>query len=191
MKKFIQYFVLICTILCTLSYNAFAESRFKTSKELQIYMRRNFYYTEDKIPRDYFEFIQSPVALELSRMGDCDDFATYSWYYLRQMNIKALRYALWMEQGGHVVTVFLDNDGTYSIFSNYFLAKTDKTTAKEAIKDIYPKWLILCEWNPTKYGLVTREEFRDTLYNHEFVNLVAKLVFLKVFYLNGVENVNY
>jgi len=184
MKKYIQQIVLICTILCMISYNAEALSKFSNSNELQIYMRQNFRYTLDNVVEPYFDYFESPEILEFSRMGDCDDFATYSWYHLNEMDIKAQRYVLWGktyegEDYGHAITVFLDkDDNTYSIFTNQYVLKTSEKNPIDAIKDIYVNWEIICMWNPTKYGLITYEEFKKTVTLCAIKDTKSKLKFI-------------
>ena len=171
MKKLIKLTMLIIMIISVMfSYNAEASEKYTNANELQIYMRQNFTYQQDSVVDPYFDYFQLPCILEFSKMGDCDDFATYSWYYLNEMGIKATRYVLWgrtrkSENYGHAITVFLDTDNTYSIFSNQYVFKTLKTDPVEAIKDLYKSWKIICEWHPIKYGLVMYSEFRkDIIY---------------------------
>ena len=185
MKKLIKLTMLIIMIISVMfSYNAEAVSKFSSVNELQIYMRQNFRYANDKIVEPYFDYFEKPEILEFSKMGDCDDFATYSWYYLNEMGIKAQRYVLWGktyegEDYGHAITVFLDKqDNTYSIFTNQYILKTNKKNPINAIKDIYVNWRIICTWNPTKYGLVTYEEMKKDITLCETKNIKSKLKFI-------------
>ena len=145
------------------------------ASSLQIYMRKNFYYGEDRVIPGYFEYFQLPPVLEFTRIGDCDDFATYSWYHLAKMGYVAQTYALILEYDnetvGHAITVFLDKDGTYSVFSNQLMFKTLETNPLDAIKDIYPSWTIIFEWNATRYGYLTVEEVYTDFVPVDFVNI--------------------
>jgi len=194
MKKIIQFIVVVFLISCTLSYNASANSRFKTASELQIYMRQNFHYKKDYVPKPYYEYFQSAVMLEFSKVGDCDDFATYSWYYLKEMGIEATRYIFWGktyegEGYGHAVTVFLDTDNTYSILTNKLILKTKQINPIEAIKDVYKTWKIICEWHPQKYGLMIVQEVFQDLTLYETKDLASKMKYF--LQRDKAENVNY
>lgn len=179
--------MLVSILICMFSYNIEASEKYINANELQIYMRQNFIYNEDSVVEPYFDYFQLPSVLEFSKMGDCDDFATYSWYYLNKMGIKATRYVLWGktredESYGHAITVFLDTDNTYSIFSNKYVYKTLKTEPVEAIKDLYKLWNIICEWHPTQYGLVMYSEFtKDVTYcNSKDINSTILWIMLHI-----------
>ena len=168
MKKL---FLIIGTfiIFCLFNIGQAQSKLLKNANDLQIYMRRNFSYKKDTVVKNYFEYFQIPSVLEFSRAGDCDDFALYSYYYLDQMNYDAKMFFVYSvsyngKSYGHAITVFLDDDNTYSIFSNAFIIKTDKTNALEAIKDVNETWVEIYIWRPTKFGLVTKEEVNKDMY---------------------------
>jgi hypothetical protein len=148
------------------------------ANSLQIHMRKNLYYGEDRVIPGYFEYFQLPPILEFSRIGDCDDFSTYTWYYLSLMNYHTKRYILFLEYGeetvGHAVTLFLDNDKTYSVFSNQQIFKTQQTNPIDAIKDVYPTWKIIFTWNATKYGYLTVSEVYADIIPVDFININVK-----------------
>lgn len=191
MKKIMYIFITMFMIFNFSLTNSNAEPKFNSSKDISIYMRNNFTYTLDKVVKSYFDYFQTPAVLEFSKMGDCDDFATYSWYYLSKLNIPAQRYVFWgidsntKEEYGHAITVFLEKDKTYSIFSNQYIIFTKKTDPIEAIKDVYTSWTIICEWNPTKYGLVTYQEF---LLGAELVGAKNSKMYVKWLKMQHLKN---
>ena len=176
MKRAMIYLVaVLLTVVCVVTI---ADAKdFKTATDIQIYMRENFIYGQDVQIENYFEYFQLPSILEFSKLGDCDDFATYSYSYLQKLNIISQRYILYIlvdnKPMGHAITVFLDTDNTYSIFTNQYILKTHETTPLDAIKNntsddngglvTYKKWLIICEWHPRKYGRVTFEDFKKDI----------------------------
>jgi len=166
MKKLFQSLLLTVLLFSTNVLYSYAQS-FNCANELQIYMRQNFIYHADTIVQPYFDYFQTPDILEFSKIGDCDDFATYSWHYLWKMGMKADRYILYIEKDekilGHAITVFLDIDNTYSVFTNQYILKTLAVKPVDAIKDVYINWVLICNWYPTKYGLITYDEFKTTI----------------------------
>jgi len=171
MKKFLLSIFLVL-ILATSSFAFNLPKNVYNANTLQIYMRQNFFYTRDVIPYDYFEYVQLPHILEFTRQGDCDDFATYSFFWLKQLNYDAHRYILIIDNEGisvgHAITVFLDDDHTYSIFTNQYILKTNKKVLIDAIKDIYPHWEIIALWLPIKYGLLSVQELYENIFPIEF-----------------------
>lgn len=159
-KLFLIMFCLLFTKIAT-------ATSFENPKQLHLYLRDNFIYTNDIITKGNREYVQLPEVFEFSKAGDCDDFAVYTWTKLKEMNYYVQPYCLYMEmQGqivGHAITVFLDDDGTYSIFSNQWIAYTNKTNALDAIKEVYPSWLLIELWNPSHYGQVTKKDFEQDL----------------------------
>jgi len=93
MKKMI--FMLLFVFLCSLSVCAsdLPENVYNASS-LQIHMRQQFYYANDRVIPDYFEYFQMPPILEFSRVGDCDDFSIYSNYYLYLMGYDTHQFIL-------------------------------------------------------------------------------------------------
>lgn len=138
-----------------------------SAKDIHIYLRENFTYTNDVVTKGHDEYVQRPEILEFSKAGDCDDFAIYTWAKLTKSHYYAQPYCLYLEYNkeivGHAITVFLDDDGTYSVFSNQLLLTTNKTNPIDAIKNIYPTWKIIFLWNPTHFGQVTRADFNKDL----------------------------
>jgi len=175
---------LIILFLFMLVFNSFANDLPEgviDAKTLQIHMRQIFYYGHDRVLPDFFEYFQKPEILEFTRVGDCDDFSIYSDYYLNILKYRSQKYILILEEDGekqgHAVTVFLDNDGTYSVFSNQYVFKTSKFYPVDAIKDVYSSWFVICKWNPTKFGYLTHEEvWKDTTLV-EYKNLQAYYYF--------------
>ena len=166
MKKLLILGLIV--LLNIFSTNIATAEEFKTPSDLQIHMRKNFTYHEDVIVRDYFDYFQLPQILEFTKVGDCDDFALYSWYYLTEMGYQAIPFVFWGtsyegEKYGHAITVFLDDDGTYSIFSNTLLFKTKQTNPLDAILDVFKTWDVIAIWTPTKFGLVHYEEFEKDI----------------------------
>lgn len=183
--------MLVCTIYCITSYNSYAQPAFKNANDIQIHMRQNFIYQVDRIPYGYFEYFQIPAMLEFSRMGDCDDLSLYSYYYLEQLGYEATQFLLWInneeEIVGHAITVFLDDDETYSIFSNRIILKTKETNAILAIVDVYPDWLVICLWTPKHFGLVRLEQFKEDVKLVVAKNVSSYISYLKL----RIKNENY
>jgi len=187
MKKII----LVLILVLTLSASAFAfdlPENVYDANSLQIHMRQNFYYGHDRVIPEYFEYFQYPVVLEFTRIGDCDDFSLYSWYYLKLMGYNTQKFLIILKDGdeivGHAITVFLDNDNTFSVFSNQYIFKTLKINPIEAIIDIYPTWQIIYLWNPIKIGYLTV----DDVYNDaEPIIFIDKKTMLK-YYSEKLKN---
>ena len=163
MKKLI---IVICLILQAFIMININTSVIDSPESLHLYMRNNFYYKEDYTPDDYWEYFQLPHILEFSRVGDCDDFAIYTYYHLHKLNYEANLYVLIVEVNdeyiGHAVTTFKDDDGTISIFSNTQLFITNQTDEIHAIQDIYKDyWVMIYKWFPSKFGLVKYAEVAD------------------------------
>lgn len=179
MKKLILMFMLLFILISPAIANDLPEGVYNATS-LQIYMRQNFYYKCDRVLPDFFEYFQTPSVLEFSRIGDCDDFAIYSWYYLKAMHYNAQRYILLLKDGeeyvGHAVTVYYDAiENGYSVFSNQYLFKTLKDNSVDAIKDIYPTWQIIFKWTPSKLGYLTANEVYNDCKPVAFVGLKTAL----------------
>lgn len=197
--KNMKKIILLLILILTLSISAIAQELPKNvcdASSLQIYMRQNFYYGADRVIPNYFEYFQAPAVLEFTRIGDCDDFSFYSWYYLRIMKYNPQKYLVILKDGeeivGHAITVFKDVDKTYSVFSNQFLFKTLQLTELDAIKDIYPTWQIIFLWNPTKIGYLTVDEVYQNAQPILFIDLDTKIKYyfekLKKKVLDYVDN---
>lgn len=170
MKKFLLSLI-FSLLICN---NGFA-FEFKTPKDIQIYMRTQFVYANDRVFGEYFEYNQLPFILDFTRLGDCDDFALYSYYNLQKLNIESTMYVLYLKSNeqvlGHAITVFKNNYDTYSVFTNNIILPTNQTDPIEAIKDVYPTWLFIGEWHPKKFGYLTHAEFIDAVQAKVFRNL--------------------
>ena len=196
MKKIILALLLVLILVSPTFAIELPENVYNTTS-LQIHMRQNFYYGMDRVIPNYFEYFQFPQILEFTRIGDCDDFAMYSWYYLKIMGYDAEKYVLFLKDEeeivGHAVTVFYDsNDSTYTLFSNQYLFKTLKTTPLEAIKDIYSTWQIIFKWSPTKIGYLTVEEVFNDCEPLDFIDLKTEVDYYyekyKIKVLDYVDN---
>jgi len=181
MKKIILILLLSLILVSPVIANDLPDGVYNATS-LQIHMRQNFYYGYDRVLPDYFEYFQSPSILEFSKIGDCDDFATYSWYYLKVMHYDVQRYTLILKDGeeivGHAVTVFYDIiENGYSVFSNQYLFKTLKDNPVDAIKDIYPTWQIIFKWTPSKLGYLTATEVYNDFEPVAFVDLKTAILY--------------
>lgn len=195
MKKTILTLILIVS----LSISSFASNlpeNVYDANSLQIHMRQKFYYGYDRIIPNYFEYFQAPAILEFTRVGDCDDFSLYSWYYLKIMGYNTQKFLLILKDEnklvGHAITVFLDNDNTFSVFSNQLIFKTLQQDPIEAIKDIYSTWQIIFLWNPTKIGYLTSKEVYNDAKPIIFINIETMFKYylekIKKKVLNYVDN---
>jgi len=179
MKKLIIIVsLLFCLVVPADAYDL--PENVKDANTLHIHMRQNFYYAHDRVIPQYDEYFQAPVILEFTRVGDCDDFAIYSSYYLLKMGYQVQPYVLILQDGnefvGHAITVFYEeSNNTYSVFSNQYLFKTLKTDPIEAIKDIYPTWTIIYQWNFSKIGYLTFKEVYADCDPVAFVDLETKI----------------
>lgn len=195
MKKIILALILILTLSVSVFAQELPENVYDANS-LQIHMRQNFYYGHDRIIPNYFEYFQAPQILEFTRVGDCDDFSIYSWYYLNLMGYNPQKFLLILKDDeeivGHAITVFLDEDDTFSIFSNQYLFKTLKTNPIEAIKDVYSTWQIIYLWNPTKIGYLTVDDVYNDAKPIEFIDIETMLKYysekLKNKVLDYVDN---
>lgn len=178
MKKLLISIILFFS-LC---FNVNAQE-FETINDIQIHMRTQFVYALDRVFDEYFEYNQLPFVLEFTRMGDCDDFALYSYYYLQHLKIESKMYVLYLKVNdeivGHAVTVFLTDNGTYSVFSNQHIFPTHETNALNAIKNLYPTWQFVGEWNPQKFGYLTYDEFMNAVKGLAFKDLKAVVYYLR------------
>lgn len=187
MKKLIITISLLFCLAVSSHANNLPEN-VKDANTLQIHMRKNFYYAHDRVPSKYDEYFQLPAVLEFTRIGDCDDFAIYSTYYLYQMNYKVFPYVILLEVNGeivgHAITVFYDKaDKTYSIFSNQYIFKTLETNPIEAIKDVYENWVIIYEWKFSKVGYLTFDEVYADCEPVDFVDLQTMMAY----YINKLK----
>jgi len=189
MKKIILTIILVLS----LSVSSFAldlPEGVYNATSLQIHMRKNFHYGNDRVIPNYFEYFQAPQILEFTRVGDCDDFSLYSWYYLSQMGYNPMKFILILKDDeelvGHAITVFFDTDNTFSVFSNQYIFKTLQDKPLNAIKDIYPTWQIIFIWTPTKIGYLTSEEvYKDTI-PVDFVNVQTMMLYYCEYFKNKV-----
>lgn len=169
MKKF------LLSILFILLSSQVGFAEINNAKELHIYLRKNFVYTQDVVTKGHQEYIQRPEILEYSKAGDCDDFSVYTWARLTQLNYYAQPYVLFLEINGeivgHAITVFLDEDSTYSIFSNQWIIVTNQVNPVDAIKEAYPSWIIIYRWQPNHFGQVTSKDFQTEITVVSFRNV--------------------
>jgi len=174
MKKI--YTCLLGLLLSTSTCFALPEN-VKTPKDLTIYLRNNIYYGTDQIIPGYFEYFQTPPILEYSRIGDCDDFAIFTHYYLELWGFNPRSFVLYYkindEYAGHAVTTFKDADGTYSVFSNQTLIPTSYTNPIDAVVNLNNDIIVISIylWEPDKFGFVTYDEFLRTSKLVRIVNL--------------------
>jgi len=195
MKKIILALILVLSLSVLTFANELPENIFDANS-LQIHMRKNFYYGNDRLIPNYFEYVQLPNILEFTKVGDCDDFAVYSFYYLSIMNYEAQPYILFIKDNdkieGHAITVFLDSDNTYSIFSNRLILKTLKTDPIDAIKDVYKDWQAILKWYPSKFGYLTEKDIYDNCIPVEFINInTTMLYYLSFLDFIKIETINY
>lgn len=145
----------------------FSFAEITTAKKLHIYLRDNFVYTQDTVTKGHQEYIQRPEILEYSKAGDCDDFSVYTWARLTKLNYYAQPYVLYLEINGeivgHAITVFLDEDNTYSVFSNQWIIVTNQNNPIDAIKEAYPSWIIIYRWQPEHFGQVSSKDFQTEI----------------------------
>jgi len=111
-------------------------------------------YISDQDQFGVLEYYQSPEEFVKNKQGDCEDYGIYINHYLTQLNYETKMYVVQCPKYNgrtHIINVFKQKN-VYLIFSNGYLYDTDKTDPIEAIKEIYPTWVMIGEFYPKKYG---------------------------------------
>lgn len=77
-----------------------------------------FRYTE--IYDKPFDNVQRPDQFIVTKRGDCDDFANFTYEILKYHGYKVEMWLLFSKHLGHAVTLIHEKDGTYTVQSNQY-----------------------------------------------------------------------
>lgn len=91
-------------------------------------MKENFIYKETDF------YVPSPYQLWLDKIGDCNDFATFSIFVANYHNYITYQIFIYFKDivKGHSIAVFVEN-GKYTYISNYLYVPANSNNFKDIV----------------------------------------------------------
>ena len=114
-------------------------SDLKTPEEVYNWMQSNFSYQADKVAADEFRAPEETFQL---RHGDCDDYARFAEYVLKQHGYEAEGVSVYSSDRGHAVCVWKDSTGKCNYLSNNSIRMISADDLNAVSKDIYSDWKV-------------------------------------------------
>lgn len=121
-----------------------------TPQKVYSWMQQNFTYNADVTSADEFRDPQTTFNL---KSGDCDDYARFADYVLKQHGYKSDVMSVYNSKQGHSVCVWADANGKLNYLSNnsYVVLTADDLAA--VAKSIYADWKIYAIY-PNQEGVL-------------------------------------
>jgi predicted transglutaminase-like cysteine proteinase len=101
------------------------------------WMQSNIQYKPDAGPED--EFRNPETTFQLG-YGDCDDYALFAEYVLKNHGYDCETVSVFNSTEGHAVCVWKGSDGKYNYLSNKGVRNISADDLNQVSKDIYPDW---------------------------------------------------
>ncbi|GEM_PF-4768041 len=103
-------------------------------------MSQNIRFVEDRALFQDEDYWQSPEELWKRKAGDCEDFAVFTQFVLRKINIGSDIVSVYGIRGyAHTVVVF-KQDGLYNVFNDGRLYMLRAKSLEDVLSHIHPDW---------------------------------------------------
>ncbi|MFC1517370.1 transglutaminase-like domain-containing protein [Candidatus Margulisiibacteriota bacterium] len=125
-------------------------TKLDTPEKVYEWMRINFSYVPDDSYDDEFRAPQTTFGL---RYGDCDDYALFAEYVLKEHGYETEIISVFSATKGHTVCVWKDNNKKYNHLSNSDLRKISVKKLEKIAEDVYADWKVYSIY-PSNQGIV-------------------------------------
>lgn len=109
-------------------------------KEIAKYLKENFKFKEDQDLFNTADYWQTPEEFLIRKQGDCEDYALFSEWMLKEKGLEAQVISFYGFDGfAHTVTVYKDGE-TFNVINEDRHYKYKAKSIEEALTRIHPFW---------------------------------------------------